>query len=527
MGQLEQATATDGYKKAVAPAADCLAVTPDKVGTADVGIVGIGVMGSNLALNMLSRGFTVAVWNLDTAVAELFVQTNAVKFGADKVVGGKTYEDFKSLLKTPRKVLILVTAGKATDSVIDNLARVLEKDDIVVDTGNAHFKDQSRRASQLEAQGLRFLGMGISGGAEGARKGPAFFPGGTRSVWEDVRPIVEAAAAKASDGRPCVTMCGVGGAGSCVKMYHNAGEYAVLQIWAEAYATMRGLGLGADRIQQVLKEWKARGPLSSYMLDITHEVAGCRDKESTADAVLVDATADMIGSKGTGVWSVQEALEVGVPVPSLAQAVIARQMSMVRPERVANAARLPTGALLAKPESEEVLNQWLEDLYWAVYLSMIASYAQMFQALRAVDKAHKLEICGNLPRIISTFRAGCILQGAMLEPMTKAFEAEPDIPNLICGFREEIKAGLPGMRAACARLALGGEPVPVIQSSLTYIVTMSLSLIQSAQVVSLQRDVFGRHGFKKLAKLETKSGADGTAEVTGETFNADWPEMVP
>jgi len=287
-------------------------VTPEKVGTADVGIVGIGVMGSNLALNMLDRGFKVAVWNLETEVAEKFLEAQVPKYGADKVLAGATYEDFAQLLCKPRKALILVTAGKATDAVIENLTRVFEDGDVIVDTGNAHFKDQSRRASEVEAQGKRFLGMGGSGGAEGARKGPAFFPGGTLSVWEDIKPIIEAAAAKASDGRPCVTMCGSGGAGSCVKMYHNAGEYAVLQIWAEVYATMRGFGLDSEAAKEVLASWKARGPLDSYMLDITMEVAGQKDAEASDGSYLVDNTADMIGSKGTGLWSVQVAMDVSV-----------------------------------------------------------------------------------------------------------------------------------------------------------------------------------------------------------------------
>jgi len=497
---------------------ESLKMAAEKVGKADVGIVGIGVMGSNLAINFLSRGLTVAVWNLETDVTDKFVKEQGATYGADKILGGETYEDFKQLLKKPRKVLILVTAGKATDMVIDNLGKVLENGDIVVDTGNAHFKDQSRRAEQLESQGLRFLGMGVSGGAEGARKGPAFFPGGTRSVWDDIKHIVEAAAAKASDGRPCVTMCGVGGAGSCVKMYHNAGEYAVLQIWAEAYAYLRGMGLAPEKIQEVLKSWKARGPLDSYMLDVTTEVAGRKDHED-AEAWLVDQTADMIGSKGTGLWSVQEAMDVGIPVPSLAQAVLARQMSMVRPERCANAQRLPTAAPL-KPDAD--IDKCVEELYWAVYLSIVASYAQMFQALRAVDKAFKFEIAANLPRIISTFRAGCILQGAILEPMTKAFEAEPDIPNMMCAFHEEIKTGLPGMRATCSRAVLGGEPLPVLQASLTYLTTMTQPLLQAAQVVSLQRDVFGHHGFKRLSKLGSH-----IAEVADDLHHAKWPEMVP
>jgi len=491
-------------------------VTPEKVGTADVGIVGIGTMGSNLALNMLDKELTVAVWNLETEVTEKFLVDNA-KYG-NRLVAAATYEDFAQLLKKPRKVLVLVTAGKATDIVIENLTRVFEAGDIVVDTGNAHFKDQTVRAAALEEKGLRFLGMGISGGAEGARKGPAFFPGGTLSVWDDIKYIVEKASAKASDGRPCVTMCGQGGAGSCVKMYHNAGEYAVLQIWAEAYTALRGMGLDAEEIQGTLRDWKARGPLDSYMLDITLEVAGHKDQEAADGSCLVDHTADMIGSKGTGLWSVQEALTVGVPVPSLAQAVIARQMSMVRPERIQNATRLPQVALPgAAPANDEELAQTKEDLYWAVYLSIVASFAQMFQALRAVDKEFGMQIAPHLPRIISTFRAGCILQGAMLEPMTKAFEQDPDIPNLLCAFSAELQEGTSGFRKACARLALSGEAAPVMQASLTYVVTMTQPLLQAGQVVALQRDVFGRHGFRRLRG----------AEATEESYHSNWPDMVP
>ncbi|CAE8634651.1 unnamed protein product [Polarella glacialis] len=503
----------DSFSPPKAPFSN-LALTPEKVGTADVGIVGIGVMGSNLAINMLSRGFTVAIWNLETEVAEKFVATNKGEYGADKILGAVTYEDFAKLLKKPRKVLILVTAGKATDYVIDNLMNVFENDDIIVDTGNAHFKDQSRRAEMVEAKGMRFLGMGISGGAEGARKGPAFFPGGTLSIWEDIKPIVEAAAAKAADGRPCVTMCGRGGAGSCVKMYHNAGEYAVLQLWAEVFATLKCFGLTGAEIQDVLAEWKARGELDSYMLDITYEVAGKKDPED-AEKFLVDSTADMIGSKGTGLWSVQVAMDVGEPVPSLAQAVLARQMSMKRDERCANAARLPVVEKKMAPPADR--EKAVEDLYWAAYLSIASSYAQMFQALRAVDNEFKLEIQGNLPRIISTFRAGCILQGAMLEPMTKAFEADPKIPNLLCAFQKEIAQGIDGFRSTCALLVLGGEPAGVMQASLSYLTTMTRSTLCAAQVVSLQRDVFGRHGFHRLR--------DGKA--TEESFNADWKEMIP
>jgi len=486
---------------------------------ADIGIVGIGVMGGPLTLNMLDKGFTVAIYDVSAEVRDRFAQEHMPAYGGDKLLVGSSYEEFAGLLKVPRKVIILVPAGQPTESVIENLMRTLEDNDVIVDTGNSHFKDQSRRAEAVEAAGKRFLGMGISGGAEGARKGPAFFPGGTLSIWEDIRPIVEAAAAKASDGQPCVTMCGRGGAGSCVKMYHNAGEYAVLQIWAEVCATLYGLGCSGEEVKSILSQWQSRGDLCSYMLDITLEVVAQPDDVVVDGGLLVERVADMIGSKGTGLWSVTVALDCGEPVPSLAAAVLARQMSMARPSRVEIAGRLQStveavaGACTSANERAAVI----EDLYWATYLSIVASYAQMFQAVRTVDKHFDLQITSNLPRIIGTFRAGCILQGALLEPMTAAFEKDPSIPNLLCAFQDKLAEGMPGFRRTCARLAMGGEPAGVMQASLTYVTTMARPVLNAAQVVSLQRDVFGRHGFKRMQ----------AGEVTQESYNAKWKEMIP
>jgi 6-phosphogluconate dehydrogenase len=496
---------------------ETLIVKPEFVGQCDVAIIGLGTMGYNLAINILDKGFTVAVYNRSYQKSEKFLADYRPQFGESKVFGAQTFEDLAKLLKKPRKALILVEAGAVTNAAIENLSKVFENDDIIVDTGNAHFKDQSGRAEMLEAKGLRFLGMGVSGGAEGARKGPAFFPGGTMSVWAEIQPIVEAASAKAkSDGRPCVTMCGRGGAGSCVKMYHNAGEYAVLQIWGEAVVAMRNRGMTGEDIATVLRAWKARGDLESYMLDITIEVAGRKSEESDT-GFLSDIIGDAIGSKGTGLWSVQVAMEVGCPSPSLAAAVVARQTSMDKAQRKKNAAVFGPVANAAVDAGLPAVDneKYCEDLYWAVYLAIVSSYGQMYECLRAIDRDYQLEIMANLPRIISTFRAGCILQGAMLEPMTRAFESDPNIPNLMCAFRGQMEAGMPGFRSTCARAALSGEPLPVIQASLGYVVQMSQTVIHAAQIVSLQRDVFGRHGFKKLK--------DG--ELTAESFNEEWPEM--
>jgi len=508
------ASPTTPSESLLGPSTGPLAVTPEKMGTADVGIIGLAVMGPNLALNLLDRGFTVAVWNLETDACVKFVEENAPKYGAHKIVGAATYEGFAALLRRPRKTLILVMAGKPTDMVIDNLLRVCDAGDVIVDTGNAHFKEQTKRAELVESRGMRFLGMGVSGGAEGARKGPAFFPGGTRSVWEDIAPIVEAAAAKASDGRPCVTMCGVKGAGSCVKMYHNAGEYAVLQIWGEAVAALRSWGLSGESVRQVLALWKGKGALDSYMLDITMEVVA-KEALDAEGGLLLDQVADMIGSKGTGLWSVQEAMGVGEPVPSLAAAVTARQMSMLRQTRLAIEAEVGGARpAAAPPPAGQPPPELLEDLYWAVYLAIVASYAQMFAAIKAVDKAYGLEITPNLARIISTFRAGCILQGALLEPMTQAFAANPNLPSLVCAFQPQIAQGLPAYRRTMARLVGAGTPLGVISASLTYMETMATPQLVDAQVVALQRDVFGRHGFYLIKDQKTLR-------------NTEWPPMIP
>jgi len=481
--------------------------------TCDVGIVGLAVMGSNLALNIADKKFTVAVFNRTFATTQKFLEANK---GYTNLHGFETIEEFKNALKKPRRALILVKAGGPTDATIKQLSEVFEKDDIIVDTGNAHFKDQTRRAEELEAKGLRFLGMGISGGEEGARKGPAFFPGGTLSVWNDIKDVIEAAAAKAEDGRPCAVMNGKGGAGSCVKMYHNAGEYAILQIWGEVVAVMRRWGLSAQRQSEILTAWKTKKGgqhekfLSSYMLDITAEVVKMGDSPEAGGAAdgtqLIDRTMDMVGSKGTGLWSVQEALGAGVPVPSLAEAVLARQMTMYRSERLANAekVKLPEGA------APTVSDEDIEDLYWAAALSVIASYAQMFQCMRVLDKEFEFGL--NLPATIATFRAGCILQGYMLQPMTKAFEENPNLSNLICAFSAEVAENMPRFKRVVAKVVGdGGASLPVMLASMSYIQTMVSTSISAGQAVALQRDVFGRHGFKRLDK-------------EGD-FNAKWPEL--
>lgn len=474
----------------------------------DLGIIGLGVMGANLAINIAEKGFKVAVFNRTADAMHSYIKTNSAHPWGKNLFGYETMEKFIESIKPARKIFILVPAGGPTDAVIEKLKTILSKGDIIIDTGNANFKDQGKRAVQIEAAGLRFLGMGISGGEEGARKGPAFFPGGTPTVWEEIRPIVEAAAAKADDGRPCVTFNGKGGAGSCVKMYHNAGEYAILQIWGEVFELLRAFGLNNDEISKVLLDWKAKGLLSSYMLDIS--IAACQAKEKSGN-YLSEKVMDRIGSKGTGLWSAQEALEVGVPAPSLNMAVISRQMSMYKEERTANAKafNLPSAAAYAlkdkSPNAPEV-----QQLYHATCIAIISSYAQMFQCLRELDKIYGFGL--NLPATISTFRAGCILQGYLLKPMTVAFEKNPNLTNLLCAFQKEINEGLDSYRKIIA-LAISHTScsLPVLSSSLCYVNAMFTPELKYAQLVSLQRDVFGRHGYERL----DKEGKE----------NFDWPEM--
>jgi len=486
--------------------------------TCDVGVIGLATMGSNLALNIGDRKnikngdkkFEVAVFNRTFATTQSFLSNNANTH--PNIHGFETMHAFKDSLKKPRIALILVKAGVPTDATIKQLEEVFEEGDIIVDTGNAHFRDQTRRAAELEGKKLRFLGMGISGGEEGARKGPAFFPGGTLSVWNDIKHIIEAASAKAEDGRPCAVMNGKGGAGSCVKMFHNAGEYAILQIWGEVVAVMRAWKVEAHKQAEILNSWKTKNDklLSSYMLDITAEVVQAPDSEEAGGSddgtYLIYLTKDTVGSKGTGLWSVQEALGAGVPAPSLAAAVLARQMTMYKSERIANGkyVKLPKG------QSQTYSDEDMDDLYWTAALSIIASYAQMFQCLRELDKQFDFGL--NLPATIATFRAGCILQGQLLKPMTKAFEDNPDLSNLMAAFSKEITENVPRMKRVIGKVVEhGSAAIPVITSSLGYIHTMHDVAIASGQCVALQRDVFGRHGFKRLDK-------------EGD-FNAKWPEL--
>ncbi|CUG89551.1 6-phosphogluconate dehydrogenase decarboxylating, putative [Bodo saltans] len=473
----------------------------------DCGIVGLGVMGANLALNIAEKGFRVAVFNRTFATSEAFIEKNKAAPFAANLAAFPTIEAFVASLIKPRKVFILVQAGGPTDSTIQQLRKAMEANDVIVDTGNAHFKDQARRAEELEAAGLRFLGMGISGGEEGARKGPAFFPGGTLSVWEEIRPIIEAASAKADDGRPCVTMNGSGGAGSCVKMYHNAGEYAILQIWGEVFDVLRAYGMDNETIARTLEGWKARGFLASYMLDISIEAAKAKEADG---GYLTERVKDRIGSKGTGLWSVQEALEVGVPAPSLGAAVYSRQLTMYKSERETNAAQV---ALTAAPKASSITDPnapEVEDLYQATLISIIACYAQMFQCLRELDNVYKFGL--NLPATIATFRAGCILKGYLLKPMTVAFEQNPNLSNLMVAFSKEISEGINGYRRSLGKITVETSvAVPVLSASLVYVNAMFSSTLRYGQLVSLQRDVFGRHGFERL----DREGKD----------SFQWPEL--
>jgi 6-phosphogluconate dehydrogenase len=470
--------------------------------TADAGVIGMAVMGRNLAKNIESRGNTVALYNRTWAVTEEVMRWEHAQ-GA-KFVPCKDLKDFVAAIKRPRRIVIMVQAGKGTDAVIEQIAPLLEEGDILADGGNAYWGDTDRRNALAKQWKFHFVGMGVSGGEEGARLGPAIMPGGDRSAVDKLMPILTAISAKAgaSGKEPCVTWCGQGSAGHFVKMVHNGIEYADMQMIAEAYDLLhRGLHLEHNACAETFRTWN-KGELGSFLIELTGKIAARRDEDpkavaKTPDAFLFDSIRDAAGQKGTGKWTTVAALEAGVAVPSITAAVDARLLSSLKVERTA--AFKATKKLIKRKKRIKLT---IDEIANALYGAKIAAYAQGMCLIKASSAQRGYETAiGSIPAI---WRGGCIIRAVFLDRITTAFEKQPDLPNLVISeeFVGDVARTLPALRKVVATACSAGIPVPALSAALSYIESYTTDRLP-AFVIQAQRDAFGSHTYERLKKPGT------------------------
>jgi 6-phosphogluconate dehydrogenase len=453
-----------------------------------IGVIGLAVMGRNLALNIESRGYAVAVYNRTREKTDEFV----AQFPDRKLVPAHTLEQFVDSLETPRRILMMVKAGEATDATIAALKPLLDKGDVLIDGGNTHFTDTIRRNQELAQAGLHFIGAGVSGGEEGALKGPAIMPGGPRDAYELVAPILTQIAAKAPDGEPCVAYIGPDGAGHFVKMVHNGIEYGDMQLIAESYAVLKQVaGLTNADLAKVYAKWN-EGELDSYLIDITAKIFTKRDDETGSD--LVDVILDRAAQKGTGKWTSQNALDLGVPLPLITESVFARVLSSLKTQRVA-ASKVLSGPP-AEPFKGDRAN-FVEAVRRALYLSKVISYAQGFAQLRAASEEYdwKLDFGG----IAKIFRAGCIIRARFLQKITDAYVHDPALANLLLDpyFRQISESYQAALREIVVAAVSAGVPVPAFASAVAYFDAYRSERLP-ANLVQAQRDFFGAHTFERI-----------------------------
>ncbi len=424
----------------------------------DIGLIGLAVMGQNLVLNMNDHGFKVAVYNRTAATTEKFLEGEA---RGTQIVGTFTVEELVKQLKRPRRVMLMIKAGQPVDDFIEKLLPLLEPGDIIIDGGNSNYLDTMRRTAYVESKGLYYIGTGVSGGEEGARFGPSIMPGGSPEAWPHVKDIFQAIAAKVEGGIPCCDWVGRNGAGHFVKMVHNGIEYCDMQLIAEAYQMMKtGLGMPAGEMAEVFAHWN-QGRLDSYLIEITADILAFKDQDGTP---LVDKIQDTAGQKGTGRWTAETALELGVPLTGITEAVFARSLSALKTERVA-ASKIITG-----PDASLDVNQaaFLGDLELAVYAAKILSYAQGYMLLRMAAAEYQWDL--DFGGIAMLWRGGCIIRSVFLDKIKAAYDRDPALPNLVLDpfFREEIDAAQPAWRHVVARSVEAGIPVPAMSSTLTF-----------------------------------------------------------
>ncbi|CAB3661960.1 NADP-dependent phosphogluconate dehydrogenase [Trinickia soli] len=453
-----------------------------------IGVIGLAVMGRNLALNIESRGYTVAVYNRSREKTDELV----AQFPDRKLVPAHSLEQFVDSLEKPRRILLMVKAGEPTDATIAALRPLLDKGDVLIDGGNTHFTDTIRRNQELAQAGLHFIGTGVSGGEEGALKGPAIMPGGPRDAYELVAPILTKIAAKAPDGEPCVAYIGPGGAGHFVKMVHNGIEYGDMQLIAESYAVLKQVaGLNNAELAKVYGEWN-EGELDSYLIDITAKIFDKRDDETGRD--LVDVILDRAAQKGTGKWTSQNALDLGVPLPLITESVFARVLSSLKTERVA-ASKVLSGPA-AKPFTGERA-AFIEAVRRALYLSKVISYAQGFAQLRAASEEYDWSL--DFGGIAKIFRAGCIIRARFLQKITDAYTQDPALANLLLDpyFRQISDTYQAALREIVVAAVTAGVPVPAFASAIAYFDAYRSERLP-ANLVQAQRDFFGAHTFERI-----------------------------
>lgn len=454
--------------------------------TADIGLIGLAVMGQNLVMNMADHGFTVAVYNRTASRTREFTAGPARGM---TVIGTESLRELVGSLKRPRRVMLMVQAGAPVDAVIAELIPLLEPGDIIVDGGNSNFTDTDRRLAELSAHGILFVGAGISGGEEGARNGPSIMPGGDRTAWPHLKDIFESIAAKV-DGVPCCRWLGSGGSGHFVKMVHNGIEYGDMQLIAETYQLLRDhLKLDHDRMSSVFQEWN-RGRLDSYLIGITADILAYRDSDGSP---LLEKILDSAGQKGTGKWTVTNALEHGTPLTLIGEAVFARFLSSLKDERVAASAHLQGPGTTAGPAEDE----FLVHLEQALYSAKVISYAQGYMLLAAASREYGWEL--DLSGIALIWRGGCIIRSAFLNDIARAFENDADLGNLLLDpfFRDAINSDQTGWRTVVAAAVVAGIPVPAMGSALHFFDGYRSGTVP-ANMIQAQRDYFGAHTFERI-----------------------------
>ena len=454
---------------------------------ADIGLIGLAVMGENLAMNMESKGFTVAVYNRTTEKVDAFVNGR----GAGKnFIGCHDFAELAENLKKPRRVFMMVKAGKAVDELIESLIPYLEEGDILIDGGNSHFPDTARRTEYLESKGLLYVGTGVSGGEEGALKGPSMMPGGSPAAWEHVKPIFQGICAKVEDGTPCCDWVGENGAGHFVKMVHNGIEYGDMQLICEAYQLMRdGLGMSCDEMHEIFAAWN-KTELDSFLVEITADILGYKDENGE---ITVEKILDRAGQKGTGKWTSISALDEGIPLTLISEAVFARCLSAQKDERV-SAAQLYRREI---PAFEGDKAAFVECIRKALYASKIISYAQGYALMRAAAKTYGWNL--NYGGIALMWRGGCIIRSVFLGKIKEAYDRNPELDNLLMDgyFADTIKSLVPAWREVVAYAVKAGIPMPAFSSALSYFDGYTSECLP-ANLLQAQRDYFGAHTYERV-----------------------------